>query len=145
MRLINVKKDKLHLEQVWDLEIPEYAILSRTWGVEEVSFQDIKSKDPIAYESKKGYEKIKYSCEQARKDGIDWIWVDTVCTDKSSSAELSEAINSMFRWYQNAQICYAYLVDVPLESPGLIPSSKPPKSFFSSKWWSRGAFNPYVI
>jgi hypothetical protein len=28
------------------------------------------------------------------------------CIDKSSSAEPSEAINSMYRWYQCAEICY---------------------------------------
>lgn len=31
--------------------------------------------------------------------------------DKMSSSELSEAINSMFRWYKDAEVCYAYLSD----------------------------------
>ncbi|KAG4441030.1 hypothetical protein IFR05_003485 [Cadophora sp. M221] len=137
MRLIDVNKDQLHLEQFWD-KIPEYAILSHTWGDDELSFQDIQFKDPIAYEPKMGYKKIRYSCEQAREDNIKWIWVDTVCIDKSSSAELSEAINSMFRWYQGAKICYAYFVDVSHEFQGTISSTTPTTSLFSSKWWSRG-------
>ena len=54
-----------------------------------------------------GYQKILGSCEQAKKDGYNWLWVDTCCIDKRSSAELSEAINSMYQWYENASICYA--------------------------------------
>src|SRR5689334_5606736 len=135
MRLLDVNKDKLHLEQFWD-QIPEYAILSHTWGDDELSFQDIQFQDPIAYELKKGYKKIRYSCEQARKDGIKWVWVDTVCIDKTSSAELSEAINSMFRWYQGAKICYAYFVDVSHEFQAAVGSTTSTTSIFSSKWWS---------
>ncbi|KAI6138370.1 hypothetical protein BKA82DRAFT_58501, partial [Pisolithus tinctorius] len=48
----------------------------------------------------------------AVKDGYEWLWIDTCCIDKRSSSELSEAINSMFRWYRDAQVCYAYLNDV---------------------------------
>ena len=132
MRLLHVENDELILKEFWHRKIPEYAILSHTWGDDEVSFQDIESGHRRSYQNKEGYRKIKYSCRQARMDGIKWIWVDTICIDKTSSAELSEAINSMFRWYQNAKVCYAYLVDVneTLETKGLL----------SSRWWTRGMF-----
>jgi hypothetical protein len=61
---------------------------------------------------KVSFTKLQYTCAQARKDGYEYVWVDTCCIDKSSSAELSEAINSMFEWYRGAQVCYAYLEDV---------------------------------
>lgn len=63
--------------------------------------------------AKQGIEKILNCCNVAMKDGYNYIWIDTCCIDKSSSAELSEAINSMFRWYREAGVCYAYLDDVP--------------------------------
>lgn len=90
---------------------PNYAILSHTWEDEEVSFQDLRYSLPYA-KQKKGFKKIKYCCEQAAQDGFTWAWVDTCCIDKTSSAELSEAINSMYNWYETAMVCYAYLSDV---------------------------------
>ena len=79
-------------------------------------------------------KKIQFSCAQAAKDGYGYIWVDTCCIDKSSSAELSEAINSMYKWYQNAEKCYAYLADVPTGAD-LWPKQS---SFRRSRWFTRG-------
>jgi len=92
-------------------KIPEYAILSHTWGAdtEEVTYRDLINGTG---KNKVGYEKIRFCGEQARRDGLHNIWVDTCCINKSSDRELSEAINSMFRWYRNAAKCYVYLLDV---------------------------------
>ena len=68
-------------------------------------------------------EKVRKACEIARGDGYRYIWVDSSCIDKTSSSELSEAINSMFNWYRDAQICYAFLADVP--SDALMSTSEP--------------------
>jgi hypothetical protein len=84
----------------------KYAILSHTWEEEEVSFQEMRDGTG---DTKQGYLKIKGCMEQAERDGLDYSWVDTCCIDKSSSAELQEAINSMFKWYSSAERCYAYL------------------------------------
>src|ERR1700712_4823107 len=107
MRLLNV--DTLKLEEFPGSERPPYAILSHTWGDDEVSFSDIASSKA---EAKGAYLKIKYACHQAKKQKLKYCWIDTCCIDKSSSAELSEAINSMFSWYSSAAVCYAYLEDV---------------------------------
>ncbi|KAI0874447.1 heterokaryon incompatibility protein-domain-containing protein [Hypoxylon argillaceum] len=98
--------------------IPQsYAILSHTWAEEEeVSFQEFH--DVESRHKKNGFNKITAVCELARLRGLKWCWVDTCCIDKTSSAELSEAINSMFRWYKEAAVCFAYLTDLlpdPLE------------------------------
>jgi hypothetical protein len=120
-------------------KIPSHAILSHTWGKDEVSFRDMR-KDREAAKQKAGYFKIKGSCAQAQKDSLKWIWIDSCCIDKRSSAELSEAINSMFKWYQKADICYAYLADVP--PGGLInPAHDQPDvsdTFSQSRWFTRG-------
>jgi ankyrin repeat protein len=120
MRLLDAKK--FELVDVRDDEIPPYAILSHTWGDEEITLQELhhmkgrmpspldKRKRTIA--DKKGFVKIKKAAALAVKRGFSYIWVDTCCIDKSSSAELSEAINSMYLWYQQSQECYAYLSDV---------------------------------
>ncbi|KAI1310360.1 HET-domain-containing protein [Xylaria venustula] len=119
MWLINVKS-KL-LEEFIGLNVPKYAILSHTWEAgEEVTFQEL-AKEPRSG-AKRGWWKIDQTCRQAEQDGLDYAWVDTCCIDKSSSAELSEAINSMFRWYQRAAVCYVYLADLlhPVEVTGTL-------------------------
>ena len=118
MHLLNTETLLLK-EFMGEAEKPIYAILSHTWSEHEVSFQEMQH-TWRPYKEKKGYQKIKAACSKARGDGFAWIWIDTCCIDKSSSAELSEAINSMYHWYQSAGICYAYLADVPaLQTPDL--------------------------
>ncbi|KAK4452757.1 vegetative incompatibility protein HET-E-1 [Podospora aff. communis PSN243] len=94
-------------------DIPPYAILSHAWEDEEVTYQQLG--DPKS-KFKKGYRKIEQTCALAAQAGLRYAWVDTCCIDKSSSAELSEAINSMFYWYQQAKVCYVYLSDLPAEA-----------------------------
>ena len=110
MRLLQYNSDgRFSLTQFFD-NVPQYAILSHTWGPEEVTFKDITEGNGT---SKAGFDKIRFCGEQARRDGLHYFWVDTCCIDKSSSAELAEAINSMFRWYRDATKCYVFLSDVP--------------------------------
>lgn len=114
--------------------VPQYAIISHRWHEEEVLFDDVQNNLRIA-QSKKGWWKINLLCRQALKDGLLWVWIDTCCINKTSSAELTEAINSMFVWYRNASICYAYLDDMHdiFES-----DEKGELRFASSAWFTRG-------
>lgn len=90
-----------------------YAILSHTWDSEEITFQDIVSGQTL--KTRPGYAKFDGAIKLAAKDGYELVWIDNCCIDKSSSAELSEAINSMFQWYRQASVCYVYLSDVAAE------------------------------
>jgi hypothetical protein len=128
----------LELNEFTGENIPCYAILSHTWGSaeEEISFHDLR-KDRDAAQLRAGYNKVKNCCLKSAEDGYRYAWIDTCCIDKRSSAELSEAINSMFKWYQNAQVCYVYLVDV--QSSGCDPSPEVNDDAFSkSRWFTRG-------
>ncbi|KIK23743.1 hypothetical protein PISMIDRAFT_53047, partial [Pisolithus microcarpus 441] len=114
-----------------------YAILSHRWGAEVnheemIGLMKMEEEEREEVKQRHGYQKIIKSCEQAAKDGYEWLWVDTCCIDKRSSAELSEAINSMYRWYENAQICYAYLNDV---AESTFPTKKDVKKFAKSNGW----------
>ncbi|KAF2968984.1 hypothetical protein GQX73_g4585 [Xylaria multiplex] len=101
----------LELRSHTTLAPQSYAILSHTWvEEEEVSLQEFQDID--IRRRKNGFQKIKAACELARLRGLKWCWVDTCCIDKTSSAELSEAINSMFRWYKESAVCFAYLSDL---------------------------------
>lgn len=131
MRLLNTQS--LRLELFIDSFVPQYAILSHTWGDEEIMFDDIRDPGQPLPLSKRGFEKVKGSCFQASQDGYQYIWIDTCCIDKSSSAELSEAINSMFMWYHNAGRCYAYLADFDSSH-----SAEPEAGFERSRWFTRG-------
>jgi len=116
-------------------KIPEYAILSHTWGDEEVLFRDLMDGTG---KNKAGYAKIRFCGDQAWRDGLRFFWVDTCCIDKSNSVELQEAINSMFRWYRNATKCYTYLVDVSIPSPDVNNKSIWEPAFRASRWFTRG-------
>ncbi|KAH8600121.1 heterokaryon incompatibility protein-domain-containing protein [Bisporella sp. PMI_857] len=129
MRLLNAKTLKLH--SFFGQDIPPYAILSHRWSESEVTFQDVEDEGGI--DVARADPKIFGCCAQALKDGWDYVWIDSCCIDKSSSAELSEAINSMFRWYQDALVCYVYLSDVP----GAFNATHS-SAFQKSAWFKRG-------
>ena len=136
MRLLNTSSPTLFLEEFNPSNIPAYAILSHRWNDQELSFQDIDHLD-VRIRQKSGYEKVKRFCERAGRDGYMYAWVDTCCINKQSSTELSEAINSMFKWYQNAWICYTYLNDVA--SSGTVLDQKGLHAQLQgSKWFTRG-------
>lgn len=113
MRLLNTKTLRLE-EDPWTFR-SRYAILSHRWREGEVLFEDMEHFDTCC---KKGKAKIKAACGFAASEGHKYIWIDTCCINKASSAELSEAINSMFAWYRDAEICYAYLDDVSSSDNG---------------------------
>jgi hypothetical protein len=137
MRLLECNDGKLKLTKDLVRDIPKYAILSHTWGADadEVTFKDLADGTE---EEKIGYEKLKFCAEQTRRDGLQYFWMDTCCIDKSNNSELSTAINSMFRWYQNATRCYVYLtVDTSVTSHqqhGLEWES----AFRKHRWFTRG-------
>ena len=122
MRLLNTTTHQL--ETFHTSQVPLYATLSHRWTACEISFQDL---DPGCWEDD-SYAKLRNVCALAAADGIDYVWIDTCCIDKTSSAELSEAINSMYRWYRESVICYAYLADVHV----------PDQDFAKSEWFERG-------
>ncbi|KAN0119347.1 HET domain containing protein [Hyaloscypha variabilis] len=130
MRLL--KTNTIELHEYFDAQIPPYAILSHRWEDGEVTLQKLQSGEGIQM---LGYRKILKCCEQAARDGWDYVWIDTCCIDKTSSAELSEAINSMYRWYQKSQVCYAYLADVP---DAMDDHSRQDSPFQQSRWFTRG-------
>ncbi|KAF4950090.1 hypothetical protein FGADI_8429 [Fusarium gaditjirri] len=131
MRLINTKTLELH--EFFSENVPPYAILSHAWGAEEVTFQDWQNRQLAA--SKQGFAKIKSACRQSLDQKIEWLWVDTNCIDKTSSAELTEAINSMFAYYQKSQVCFAYLADVSTSSQD---TQLLRAQIRGSRWFTRG-------
>ncbi|KAH7148459.1 heterokaryon incompatibility protein-domain-containing protein [Dactylonectria macrodidyma] len=126
MRLLNART--LCLESFVG-QAPRYAILSHRWGDAELLFQDAARDGWQHRISSPGATKVARACARAVEDKLDYIWIDTCCIDKGSSAELSEAINSMFLWYHEAVVCYAYLADVDKDDR---------YGFALSQWFKRG-------
>lgn len=120
-----------------DKDVPPYAILSHTWGAEEVSLEDLTDGSP---KNKSGYQKITFCGNQARRDGLEYFWVDTCCiSDKE--IEVQRAINSMYRWYKRAKKCYVYLADVSKETSSASRDSNHERwqlAFRNSRWFTRG-------
>ncbi|KAF5368374.1 hypothetical protein D9758_002463 [Tetrapyrgos nigripes] len=129
MRLLNTETLQLH---EFYSDIPTYAILSHAWEREEVTFQDMQN--PQIAERKAGYAKLRDSCAYARKYNFEWIWIDTCCINKESSAELSEAINSMHGYYGDSEVCYIYLSDASSAEDSRDVES----GFRKSRWFKRG-------
>ncbi|KAI0635355.1 heterokaryon incompatibility protein-domain-containing protein [Trametes polyzona] len=148
MRLINTTTLELH-EFPDAGQCPPYAILSHVWrpGSEStlqdlIQFQaDCRAAGEAPHTDRWSMlkhptlsEKIVRCCEYARADGHAFLWIDTCCIDKTSSAELSEAINSMSRYYARADVCYAYLHDVDTRENPRTAGSR----FRRSRWFTRG-------
>ncbi|CAK3996492.1 Hypothetical predicted protein [Lecanosticta acicola] len=154
----------LELHEFRDRKEPRYAALSHLWAEaqDEVLFADLLphcdpavklreghlavdlSQEPAAsLRQKPGWPKLAFALEQAYEDGKDWLWLDTACIDRSSSAELTEAINSLYHWYQESAICYAFLPDLPLEDwRDAVHSDQSP---LQSRWFSRAWTLPELI
>jgi hypothetical protein len=158
MRLINMKT--YEIEEFFATQAPKYYALSHTWlaAGEEVSLrdwqtalQDAKAAPPSVptditfwigqrmrislekLDKAQGFEKIQ-GCMRKASRNVDFCWVDTVCIDKSSSAELSESINCMYRIYRDCEICIAYLVDTQKKPfPGVSQVH-----LVRSRWFTRG-------
>ncbi|KAI0140670.1 heterokaryon incompatibility protein-domain-containing protein [Pestalotiopsis sp. NC0098] len=132
MRLLDA--ESLEVVEV-DEVTPPYAILSHRWEDEEISLADLNTPVQNAVLGRRGYLKVKSACEYAQHGhGLRYIWIDTCCIDKSSSAELSEAINSMYRWYEESVVCFAFLSDVSTTEDIAEEESELSKS----KWFTRG-------
>jgi heterokaryon incompatibility protein (HET) len=123
-----------------DRDVPKYAILSHTWEEEELSFHDMKN---IARVNKKGWQKIRQTCQKAAEDGLEYAWVDTCSINKDSSAELTEAINSMYQWYKRADICYVYLTDLPASAS--LESALPKCKWFKRGWTLQELIAPKTV
>jgi hypothetical protein len=117
--------------------IPRYAILSHRWEADnqEVNLQDLT--DGVAG-SKQGYRKIQFCEEQAKRDGLQYFWVDSCCINKMDYTEVSTAINSMFRWYRNSAKCYVYLSDVSIDISSQSSKILWESAFRQSIWFTRG-------
>ncbi|RYO15465.1 hypothetical protein AA0111_g11677 [Alternaria arborescens] len=146
MRLVQIQADgSFSLVKYEGTPIPPYAILSHTWGddKDEVNYEDMRKEKR---EKKSGDAKLDFCARQARKDGLQHFWIDTCCIDKSSSAELSESITSMFRWYKNSAQCYVYLADVTTKKRKAdhethdhgMPDDTWVSAFRTSRWFTRG-------
>jgi hypothetical protein len=146
MRLLELQNDGgfRFTHNLLDKDIPQfpYTILSHTWGQasEEVTFEDMMEGSG---QGKAGYKKIKFCGDRAARDGFKYFWVDSCCIKKSSDAELSESINSMFRWYQRAKKCYVYLSDVSTRERKRKRGDQNSQNtweaaFRGSRWFTRG-------
>jgi hypothetical protein len=149
LRLLNVHT--LEMREFFEDATPPYFILSHRWGPDEVSNENFSSGK---VKETAGYRKILYFCKLAKERNamvsrnetpgrtgyawqtIDWVWADTCCIDKRSSAELSEAINSMYRWYERAIECVVFLADVPPPTADSVDRTM--ISFKTSSWFTRG-------
>ena len=126
-------------------QTPPYAILSHRWGKHEVSYENFINtpkegfNDGLLRETidnkNAGASKIAYACAHARKAGLKWIWIDTCCIDKTNSTELSRSINSMFKWYEGAELCIAHLADVDVKNTS---KAEVAGAIQNSEWFKRG-------
>lgn len=85
--------------------------------------------------SEDGFEKLRGFCDTASSYGYRYAWTDTCCINKESSAELTEAINSMHQWYGEGEVCYAFISDV---DAGSFDTYSLERQINSSRWFTRG-------
>ena len=126
-----IDTSSLQLKEFQTCPVGQYAILSHRWQQDELTFEEFRAQSlshlvsQPAGRQQRGLQKVRRFCLQARTRGLRYPWADTCCIDKRSSAELTEAINSMFNWYANAKECYIYLADVESDRPGPVMREEP--------------------
>lgn len=141
MRCMNTTTFELHTSTQIDFKQQGYGILSHRWGSNEILFSQISQ---FAHELRQTrnrhvlpqLDKILGACITARQQGLQWMWIDNCCINKSDNSELSESINSMFKWYSEAVVCLTYLSDV--RYAGGSPMFQSYETGETSKWFSRG-------
>ena len=146
MWLLSTDRAELHYFHTPESVSGGYAILSHVWEGQEQTFkeaQDLRAQCTRTGQNPRDLAspKVRACCTLAARHGYKWIWNDTCCINKESSAELSEAINSMFRYYSLAKICYAYLYDVPRPTNSKDVRSaleREDSPFRKSRWHTRG-------
>jgi hypothetical protein len=139
MRLLKLSKEgSFGLESFQEDQAPPFAILSHTWSSEpddEVKIQDIRDG---TFSSKPGFQKLLFCSKQAEQDNLSYFWIDSISIDQSNHVELSEAINSMFRWYRKAAKCYVYLSDVVVYTREGEAHVEWDSAFRNTRWFTRG-------
>jgi hypothetical protein len=144
--------EKFELAESSDLENLNYAILSHRCSAGDVTYEQVRMPTDfehriystyagVTYENARdqsvreceGYNKVAGAMRQAASAGHKYIWIDSCCIDKSSSAEHSESINSMYAWYQKATVCYAFL-----DNKAGSDTADPEALFKKSTWFDRG-------
>lgn len=133
MRLVHTSTFELH--EFPSSDTPKYAILSHTWEDGEVLYHNMANGEALHLP---GFAKISKFCERARGESLEFAWVDTCCIDKSSSTELSEAINAMYNWYAKASVCYVYLSDLSVLAQNDDERADREKEFRDCRWFTRG-------
>ncbi|KIO09071.1 hypothetical protein M404DRAFT_91185, partial [Pisolithus tinctorius Marx 270] len=118
---------RMELVHMAILKYFQYVTLSHRWGEDEPSLRDIEGHLIYDMSAKEGFKKLQAFCLVACQRDFLWAWSDTCCIDKDSSAELQEAIGSMFAWYRQSSLTIVYLSDVP--DTGLLGNSE---------WFRRG-------
>jgi hypothetical protein len=146
MRLISTTSYRF--ECFREPNIPRYTILSHTWAVEgEVTYADVSAHHKHHGERDlhrhPGYLKLRRFCEVARDHGFVWCWLDGVCIDRSSCAEVSEAIACEWEWFRNAALCIVHLSDVP--TPMSLDQNGPNAITHVPRWFARGWTLPELI
>lgn len=128
MRLLNART--FEFAEYHRGKTPKYAILSHRWvSGFEATIKDIRKRRNV---DNLGYQKVKGFAKYIRENvpSVDWLWIDTCCINKENAAELSEAVNLMFDWYRNAELCVEYMKDVE--------SVDDNDGFEQTEWFRRG-------
>jgi hypothetical protein len=150
MRVLNTTTFELHSREQEFFKSQGYAILSHRWVGAEITFETLPQhiselrRTEARYLASPQLSKIRGACDMARQLGFAWMWIDNCCINKASDTELSESINSMFRWYRDAQVCITYLSDVKLNVASGRSDGNPSNVFQKinsdqpSEWFFRG-------
>ncbi|KAH8650128.1 heterokaryon incompatibility protein-domain-containing protein, partial [Xylariales sp. PMI_506] len=136
-----LRTDSLEVVEFSPDVIPKYAILSHTWGRQEITWTDLRARTSAglvhsSVKKKEGYAKVCRSADVAARDGYHYIWIDSCCIDKTNHAELQEAINSMYKWYERSDVCYVYFEDFDIDND--LETREVDDELKSCRWFTRG-------
>lgn len=122
MKLLNTRT--LQVQQALP-QTPHYATLSGLWD-------GTSTRSIIPTLAQK-----QSACATALRLGLEWVWLQSLCIDYSSSAEISECMNSLFGTLRESAVCLVYLEDVLLQAGAPAASEVAGKLLRTSRWLQR--------
>jgi hypothetical protein len=100
------------LKRVWDLEedkliknadVRDVIFITHKWAEDEIEYNNFEIPSFWTKNSISGKSEKLHLIREAIRPHARYVWMDTICIDKSNMAELDEAIRSMYKWYSNCQ------------------------------------------
>jgi hypothetical protein len=93
----------LHLDKLVDnIDARRVIFITHRWSDDEKGYRDVMKLKQRKGQTISGMSEKLYRIRTTLLEHTRYVWIDTICIDKSNLSELDEAIRSMYKWYASS-------------------------------------------